>query len=340
MKKTLIFFCTLLAMAPCFGKDYKEPYEKDEDIYKTNWKFRWTDGVPVPSEFIKAGSLGTDYNTGACGNDEGAIVAIIATKIYENGAKFCTRQIQAANDKGYAWIDFYDFDGASIMEKIPHTTEGGSPAPSSWKNTGEKYSYKCETVCKPGYFGSMCNSQTGNIDDDIDYTTALSAGTNEYVTYNYYCNTTNYIKTNGQDVFFKQMVEDTAQDYDHAHVAVLGVLETKQHSITVAPIRVNTVSRNRNKSWIGSLSLYGGKTVLCAPGYVLNDTKDDCVRGNPDQDPPDPDQGGGGLDNNLPPEDSIPISKQQLVRGKNFNQECWKILTYDGYQECVRDTEQ
>ena len=36
-------------------------------------------------------------------NDEGALVALIAREVYENGAKFCITQIQCAHKDAHQW---------------------------------------------------------------------------------------------------------------------------------------------------------------------------------------------------------------------------------------------
>ena len=116
-------------MCDAFGaaKDLVEPTVVDETL-RTSWElYPWNFTESVANKFMASWMIGEDHQAGACGEyDEGAGLAIIATDIFDNGngAEFCTRQIQAANGRSKSWIDFYDT-----------------------KN------YKCNSVCKPGFYG-------------------------------------------------------------------------------------------------------------------------------------------------------------------------------------------
>ncbi len=267
MKKLIAGLCVILASHPGWASNYQQEPElvetMDEHVLKNAWKvWPWEYNTDVSSKFVKAGNIGKDNYSGAC-SFQGAIVAVVATEIYENGAKFCTRQIQSAGSGQKHWIDFYDFDGAPI--KVAKTS-------TTWVDTGNKFEYKCETFCKPNYFGDKCDQTKGQC---LDKTFTLP-GTAQYLTQPYYCDATAYITTSTQ-VTFSQNINSTK---DHSNLLVLGVLEAKNHGIIVAPVAINANKYNDSNLYIAGTSSNNDKTsLLCAPGYVYNNDKTDCVPG-------------------------------------------------------------
>jgi len=252
MKKFFIVLCGILIMGNAFGyRDVQIPKKiTDSSILNAwgskfdDWNSYTIDVYSAKPKYVfapdwqfntKAGTYGTN-GAGA----EGSIVAIIARDIWKNGGRFCTTQIQAAESGSNDWIDYH-----SVSE------------------------YKCENICRPGYSGDKCAENKfdcdnmnvnylNNLDDVKNASLRLLSGKQEH-------NITEYI-----DVF--HYVNDNASNYSYA--MVLGVLERRQHSVLVAPVRVLADDGKMDSAHAKST----GPILLCAPGYVASDSiTKDCV---------------------------------------------------------------
>lgn len=179
-------------------------------------------------------------------DDEGAVVLIIAHNIYANGGEFCMTQVQAANQNGrrYTWIDYYEYPGK----------------------------YKCETLCRPGYWGTGC-AQTGTPPDcDTDkldfgtYTKKTDGEWENRITGNVYA-------------FSRDNAEATS--VTTAEHWVLAVVKKMDHGVIVSPIsveaeRYQSGTGDGKFSWITSVKSNKQEVLLCAQGYEPNATKTDC----------------------------------------------------------------
>ena len=253
MKKFLIILCGILAIGEnALAKSLTKPHKVEDDILYSwmQWSPSFTEDLS--GKFMAGYMIGNTHTAGACGsNDEGAGVAIIATNIFDNkhGAQFCTRQIQAANAGSDAWIDFY-----ATMDN-----------------------YKCYPFCKPGYYGSNCNSQSGpKCNADMkDYKTAFGNIKSDDLldTTNNHCNDTSKIKTGDTPVFMF--------DYEHgggfSQVVVLGVQKILTHGIIVGAVDIHAKKESNSKSYIESVKGNGVTYTLCAEGFVPNSDNSDCI---------------------------------------------------------------
>ena len=248
MKKIIVAICGIILAGEALaaGNDSHDPHiieDLTEYDLKNAWKMAspWNYTKSVVGQFTLERYINNTW--GMCGDDEGAIVAIIAHKIYKNGGLFCTTQIQSANTS-YSWISYY-------------------------KNEG----YKCETICKSGWYGDTCD-QKGYVcnPNTINYKEALDnviGDTPLRTVDNRHCDDKPI--TNDIDVFY---YKNGANNNTHSNVVLLGVLERKEHGVLVGPIQVNADRRNNRHSTISGVFSNGNTFWLCAPGYSENDN--DC----------------------------------------------------------------
>lgn len=246
MKKFIIAICGFLIVGGAMAS--REPHKTD--ISDSNWKVGGQYSTDVSASDYsgftpkyqlesRAGTFGEKAN--------GSIVAVVARRIYENGARFCTTQIQAGNNYYTLWVDYYDTDG-----------------------------YKCITICKSGFYGNDCSEQvhTGcdtktdfrNLFDKSQYDKRILNGK------------TNGNFTSEMDVF---SYDEPGTGKEKTNI-VLGIIKRLQHGVIVAPIKI-TVRRNGNFTDVDTRVMYtrsnGTETLLCASGYVENNAKNDCVPG-------------------------------------------------------------
>ncbi|MBO4583254.1 MAG: hypothetical protein J5714_04340 [Alphaproteobacteria bacterium] len=244
MKKIIIAICGMFVVSGAMAsREIIKPKSNTTSQIRAHWGANTSNGfgVSVVDKFApkwqfntKAGTYGT--------NNEGSIVGIVARDIWEHGGNFCTTQIQAAwswvdvlNNR--YWIDYYD-----------------SP---------EKY--MCKKICESGYSGEKCETKSYDCIDTANYLTGLNDVQDSSL--RLLSGKQNGNITNKMDVLG---FSNGMGGKDSYHI-VLGVIERKEHSVLVAPIRIDA---NDNKI----ISAYSGdKTfVLCAPGYKLNAKEDDC----------------------------------------------------------------
>ena len=242
MKKFIIAICGICFATVCLARDALTPKLVDGNVRdkwgaSTDFNKYSTDVFSKGATLHFAPDWQFDTKAGTFGtNNEGSIVAIIATDVWENGGHFCTRQIQSAWSGSKDWIDYY-----------------------------ENSKYKCKDICRPGYSGTKCaehkfacdNSNVNYLNDLNDVYDAslrmLDGKTDGNVTENTH-------------VFYYKNDYSEEQSY----VMLLGVLQRKQHSVLVAPVRVLTDEGDK----ITSARSNGSKILLCAPGYDKDG--DDC----------------------------------------------------------------
>ena len=253
MRKFFIILCGVLVMSDAFGyRDVQIPKKITDSSILNAWGSKFDDWnsytidvysakpkyafAPDWQFNTKAGTYGTN-GAGA----EGSIVAIIARDIWKNGGRFCTTQIQAAESGSNDWIDYH----------------------------GISSKYKCENICRPEYSGDKCAEHKFDCDhmnvnylNDLDNVKNASLrlldGKQEY-------NITKYV-----DVF--HYLNDNASNYSYA--MVLGVLDRRQHSVLVAPVRVLADDGKMDSARAKS----GAPILLCAPGYIASDSiTKDCI---------------------------------------------------------------
>lgn len=258
MKKFIIAICGVILTCEAMGASQEvaqlSPYPND-------WKLTGPyNKLPNPTnEYVfydrNYSQFGKNEIKGTYGNDEGAMVALMAQEIYKNGAKICATQIQAANADFTAsiWID-YHFD---------------------------KDKHKCITLCKSGWSGSKCEKHEISTEScDSAPTFGTESGT-------YFAGQLTKLLTSGKDNYkitksvhvFDQDNYFNTSDSREAYSVVLGVVRNLTHGLKVAPVKID-VERSRTwngtvTSWITSAKTNGITTILCAAGYV--EQNDNCV---------------------------------------------------------------
>ncbi|MBO4583024.1 MAG: hypothetical protein J5714_03155 [Alphaproteobacteria bacterium] len=258
MKKIIVAICGIILSggAMAAAQDVAQLSQ-----YPNDWKLTGPyNKLPNPTnEYVfydrNYSQFGKNEIKGTYGNDEGAMVALMAQEIYKNGAKICATQIQAANADFTAsiWIDYH-------FDKEKHT---------------------CITLCKSGWSGSKCETH------EISTSSCDSAPTFGTETGTYFAGQLTKLLTSGKDNYkitkevqvFDQDNHFNTSDSREAYAVVLGVVRNLTHGLKVAPVRID-VERSRTwngtvTSWITSAKTNGLTTILCAAGYV--EQNDNCV---------------------------------------------------------------
>ena len=258
MKKFFIILCGILIMgdaAADWPTNYQQPryyaYSASSDPWKsltTNGNYSKTlSGSSLYPNLSNQMSKVSSSNHGTH-DDEGAVVLIMARDIFKNGngGMFCTTQVQAANQNGrrYTWIDYYDYPGK----------------------------YKCEPLCRPGYYGTEC-SQTGT--PDSCYTDKLDFGSLTQNTSGKW----EQQKTTSTSVLWYQ--NSKASSTTTAEHRILAVVKKMDHGVIVSPVsviaeRYQSGNGNGKYSWIKSVNSNGNEFLLCAQGYEPNASGTDC----------------------------------------------------------------
>lgn len=246
MKKFIVAICGILFATGASAS--REPHQTD--ISGSNWNVGGQYSIDVSASDYsgftpkyqlesRAGTFGETAN--------GSIVAVVGRQIYENGAKFCTTQIQAGNNYYTLWVDYYDTEG-----------------------------YKCTPICKPGFYGNDCSETTHTkCDSETDFTKLFNQ---QQYDKRILTGKTKGNFTSEMDVF---SYDEPGTAKEKTNV-VLGVIKRLKHGVIVAPVKV-TVRRNGNFTDVDTRVMYtrsnGSKILLCASGYVMNSAKNDCVPG-------------------------------------------------------------
>lgn len=249
MKKFFIVLCEILIVSNAFGapSHYQEPKHVGDNLFRSWGAQGGGFTIPLAPSTLYP-NLATQMSKVSSSNhgthdDEGAVVLIMARTIYDNGGLFCTTQIQAANHNGrlYTWIDYYKYDGK----------------------------YKCETLCRRGYWGPGCK-KTGTPNschtDNLDFGQLTKQTTGKW---------DNQI-TNEVDVFIDDNAEASARTTaDHW---ILAVTKKMDHGVIVSPVSViaERYQDSGKKSYIKSVNSKGLEILLCAQGYEPNASGTDC----------------------------------------------------------------
>lgn len=265
MKKSLLLlffslcFINLVSFDSLAWNEYNStPFSIEKNLW-SSWGYNGsTKGDAAATSFILAGRTFEERgeakkNPSERGtvDDEWAIVGVIADRIVEHGGRFCMYQLQCANDMKYAgdtWIDYYRL-----------------VSPSS-----------CTWICESGYYGENC-SQTLNgpasAADDRLYTTSAGGA---FSGFSLKQDKSVYRETNVS--LFNAWVEKDGVRESQVGV-VLGVVGFLNHGVEVAPVRVKCDIYS-SKSWVKEVHIASGtsKKLLCASGYVANETNTDCVK--------------------------------------------------------------
>ena len=258
MKKFFIVLCGILIMGNAFGAVQDEAKLSS---FSADWNVGPTyDVLPNPGSEKNMydrdySQFGKDEIKGTYGNDEGAIVALIAQKIYKNGAKICTTQIQAANANWTAsiWIDY-------------HFNEN---------------EHKCITLCKSGWSGDECQIHEVS-SEPCNLAPTFGTGSGSF-----FVGQLSKLLTSGGEKYkittevdvFNQNNQFNTSNSREADVVLLGVVGHLEHGLKVAPVQI-VAERSRTwdarvTSWIKSARSNGKTTILCAPGYI--ESNGDCV---------------------------------------------------------------
>ena len=274
MKKFIIAMCGMLVIgcALAVPEYYYEPTKNNE--YETDWKvvgkydtdliYKYSDTYPQLEEQYgyctrtkTADNYRCDEDWGdalditpetGTHHDEKAIVLDIARKIFKNGAKFCTTQIQASNsDWGqWAWLSYFHNSGNYNCKIFC------------------KYGYDPDTNCEEKLTGtSESNCQTDY--EDIFTSHPLMKNTGE----------SGKLSKDEMEVFdFKNETgsgtsNQPAGDKNTKHI-VLGIVKRINNGIVVAPIEIwgrRGLANMNAQSWVRSASTNDATTTLCVPGY-------------------------------------------------------------------------
>ncbi|MCQ2598990.1 MAG: hypothetical protein MJ187_01260 [Alphaproteobacteria bacterium] len=193
-----------------------------------------------------------DCNNGPCGTypgDEGAVVGLIAEKIYENGAQFCPYQMQCNNkDK----------------EKYSYTNYYYPMCSSNRQCTAND----CITLCKSGYTGDGCTQRVSGATtkDTTDYSTKF--------------NNIKLKTSGGKDGEREKYVLGFKQwGKDPEHDVVLGVVKYLKHGVIARPVQFDCHRKDYKvaRSYVDNVAETGTKKLLCAAGYTANAAETDCV---------------------------------------------------------------
>lgn len=243
MKKFLIALCGILVVGNALGRTMYTPKPVAHNMAST-WQVGGTYEDKLIDEYPQLDSQ-LNNEKGTFGTDEGAIVLVMARKIYDNGGYFCATQIQAGNINGrrYVWIDYI-----------------------------EDNKFLCTTVCKPGFFGTNCEKSSGVVAVNDK---KLNFGIFDVVTSGRESN----IITESTEVF--SAANQTRSDIRTAKHVILGMVKLLDHGMIVAPIEItaerDTTGSGGIHSRITSANSNGNTTLLCRSGYYANGDKTDCV---------------------------------------------------------------
>ena len=243
MKKFFIILCGILIMGDAVARIMFTPQSVNHNIASA-WKSGGIYENELTDEYPKLAEQ-LNNETGTFGTDEGAIVLVMARKIYDNGGEFCATQIQAANINGrrYIWIDYIKDD-----------------------------KFFCNTVCKPGFFGANCSKSSGVVAVNNN---KLNFGTFDVITSG---KETNIITEETQVL---SSINRKKSDIRTAAHVVLGMVKLLDHGMIVAPIEIvaerDLTGSGGIHSRIISAKSNGGNTLLCRAGYYANADETDCV---------------------------------------------------------------
>ncbi len=260
MRKILIAICLVMATTACFAekRTLQVPTKEVSTAVLTAWGITSGGALKLenyPSDISGNFSIAGFYDTkaGTYGtNEEGSIVPIIARQIYEHGGRFCMTQVQAAyGSNSGKFIDYFN------------------------RPSGDK-TYKCQVVCEDGYSGNTCATKGYDCSPDkqnINYTKDLNNTTDGSfrITDSSVKQSSTYRITTSTEVFD---YKNGGKNSDESFVAVLGVLRQNEHSIVVAPVLIRAYYNKIKWAHINDAQ----KKVLCAPGYTLNASGDDCEK--------------------------------------------------------------
>ena len=251
MKKFIIAICGIILAGGAMGGDpehYQKPTRRSfspDPWNVTTSAYSNSLGANLYNQLNKQIGRPSGASHGTH-DDEGAVVLIIARDIYKNGGNFCMTQIQGANAEGrwYTWIDYYDYPNK----------------------------YKCEPLCRPGYYGADC-SETGVPDtcdthklDFGDYKRKTSGGWDSQITKNI-------------TVFKANNAESEANNTTATH-RTLAVIKKMDHGVIVSPIEIIAERYKESGdrySYIKSVQSNGQEFLLCAKGYKANSNGTDCT---------------------------------------------------------------
>ncbi len=248
MKKFFIIICGILVIGDAVAS--REPKKTSTDGTYWNVDGTYNTNVAGGEQDYSKFAPGYQFNSraGTFGDKaNGSIVAVVATRIYQNGGHFCTTQIQAGNSWYQLWMDYY-----------------------------RPENYTCETICKPGFYGNDCSStEPTPCNTDLDYTKIFNQAQYD-----------GRRRDSGLDYVFTTEMEvfdyDEPGSAKEKSNIVLGVIKRLAHGVVVAPVKV-VGRRNGNitdvDTRIISANSNGTEVLLCASGFIYNTTKTDCVKG-------------------------------------------------------------
>ncbi len=191
-----------------------------------------------------------DFSRGTYGSDEGAIVGLVAEKIYEHGGLFCPYQLQCDNkDKvKRSWTQYY----------YPMCDNGSRQCTSA----------DCVTLCEPGFYGDDCSiSGTGvSFQDKTDYSEKFK---------------NIKLKTSGGSSGEREKSVKAFNSWgrDPENDVILGAVKYVPHGIIARPVRLECKRDGYKaaKSCVNNVSGTGKSKLLCVPGYVANTDNSDCI---------------------------------------------------------------
>lgn len=238
MKKFLIAICGILVVGNALGISMPKVVSDLSSTWNVGGTYNDETWHGTYSKL--SGQLNSDKGT--YGNSKGAIVLVMARKIYDNGGYFCATQIQTGSigDVRYKWIDYIKDD-----------------------------KFFCFTVCKAGFFGASCERSSGVVAVNRN---KLNFGTLDVITSG---NESNII-TEETEVFADSSL-DPSSTLTAKHI-ILGMVKLLEHGIIVAPIEVVAeIDKLGTNGKIISAKSNGENTLLCRSGYYANSDNTDCV---------------------------------------------------------------
>ena len=200
------------------------------------------------SGFIRKDSIGGDFDKNKEGTEarQYAAVVLMAREIYANGGKFCITQIQSAYKQAYRWqwLDYY------------------APAASN-----------CFVMCKPGFSGSKCETQSVTSCDTTNYTSKFSGYKKDPF------KNIDKITSSVEVISQKNQRNKDRKDVKAEHI-VLGVVDVQEHGLKVAPVRIEgdryDVMTIPMAAWIAGVRIVGKAVTLCASGYKYGTSTGKC----------------------------------------------------------------
>lgn len=267
MRKIIIAMCGMCVICGAFAGEpdkYREPIPSGfADKWLDGYSGAYSKSLPTTGIYpnietqLKDKDNGHNSHNGTFA-DEGAIMLWAARNIYEHGAYICAVQIQSANKNGYkyAWFDYY------------------------WKS--DSSSWKCKTMCESGWSGIECRDSTkqcaagewsafGTVPGLI----AKESGSDTGYKYRH--------TTEMEVLSFKNEKGGTSDAgvVRQTHHIVLGVVAHAENGVFVSPIKI-IGERGKTgggiSSWIESAASNNRLTLLCADGYIANNSNTGCVK--------------------------------------------------------------